>query len=80
MLFAKTNAGIPTFQVESILAIKATQQTAAAAKMARVESNIPIFTSFLSWLAPILLKKAANHNITNPPYEAPEANGLPSPT
>jgi DNA-directed RNA polymerase specialized sigma subunit len=29
-----------------------------------------MFTSVLSWFAPILLKKAANHNITNPPSEA----------
>ena len=66
--------------VTSTCPIKAIQHILAAPKIKNVDRSIPILTSFNLFLAPISAKKAANHKITNPPYDAPEAIGFPFPT
>lgn len=80
IFFANASAGIPTFHVISMFAIKAIQQIVAVPNIATADSSIPLLTSPSLFLEPISDINGANQRITKPAYDTPEATGLLFPT
>ena len=80
MCFASIKAGISAPAVSEIWLMTPVQHKVAAPNIKRVDKPIPLLTDDNLFCAPISEIKAANHKITKPPYDAPEAIGLPLPT